>query len=70
MAKNFGRVNVSFENDLGSALGTNHRNLCRWPGKIQICSDVFAVHHIICTAICFASNYCNTWHGGFAESIK
>lgn len=63
-------VDLLAEYDFCSTFSAHNGNLGSWPGVIHIGSDVFGVHNIVSSTVCFAGDECDTWYGGFAECLQ
>src|SRR5208283_1356760 len=59
-----GRADLAFEKDLHGALGAHHRNLSRRPRIHSVRSHVAAAHGEIGSAVRFAKDEGQLWHGG------
>src|SRR5215469_5003360 len=65
-----GAVNLALEENVYRALRPHYRNLCCWPGVIDVPAYMLAIHYIVRAAIGFTTNHRDLWHSCLAVGVE
>ena len=56
--------------DADSSLGSHHSDLCTLVSKVDVSTELLAVHHDVCTTVGLAGDESDLWHSSLGESIE